>query len=63
MRIRINKCSDSLLWYHDRVGEEFDVLYILKEPKGFSYWTRTGGMFNTKNYVLNWDCSEVNDNE
>ena len=63
MRIRINKCSDSLLWYHDRVGEEFDVLYILKEPKWFSYCTRTGGMFNTKNYVLNWDCSEVNDNE
>ena len=63
MRIRINKCSDSLLWYHDRVGEEFEVLYILKEPKGFSYWIRTGGMFNTKNYVLNRDCSEVNDNE
>lgn len=61
MRIRINKCSDSLLWYHDRVGEEFDVLYILKEPKDLSVWVRVGGMYNTKNYVLYSDCSEINE--
>ena len=61
MRIRINKCSDSLLWYHDRVGEEFDVLYILKEPKVLSVWVRTAGMYNTKNYVLYSDCSEINE--
>lgn len=61
MRIRINKCNDSLLWYHDRVGEEFDVLRVLKEVAGYSYWVRTGGMFNTTNFVYNHDCSEVNE--
>jgi len=61
MRIRITKCSDSLLWYHDRVGEEFNVLYILKEPKDLSVWVRTSGMYNTKNYVLYSDCSEINE--
>lgn len=63
MRIRINKCSDSLMWYNNRVGEIFEVLRVLKEPNGYSYWVRTACMFNTVNFVLNWDCSEVNDNE
>ena len=63
MKIRINKCSDSLMWYHDRIGEIFEVLRILKEPNGYSYWVRVGGMFNTTNFVYNWDCSEVNDNK
>jgi hypothetical protein len=55
------KCSDSLMWYHDRVGEVFDVLYVLKEPKDMSVWVRTAGMYNTKNYVLYSDCAEVNE--
>ena len=62
MRIRINKCSDSLMWYSDRIGEVFNVLYVLKEPKYLSYWVCTGDKYNTKNFVLNSECSEVNDN-
>ena len=63
MRVRINKCNDSLLWYNNRIGEIFNVLYITKEPKDFSLWVRTGGMYNTKNFIYNSDCSEVNDNK
>ena len=63
MRICINKCSDSLMWYNNRIGEIFEVLRVLKEPNGYSYWVRTGCMFNTTNFVLNSDCSEVNDNK
>jgi len=63
MRIKINKCSDSLMWYSDRVNEVFEVLYILREAKGFSYWVNTKGLYNTKNFIHNYDCSEVNDNE
>jgi len=61
MKIKIMKCSDSLMWYHDRIGEVFDVLYVLKEPKDMSVWVRTAGMYNTKNYVLYSDCAEVNE--
>ena len=61
MKIKIMKCSDCLLWYHTRVGEVFEVLRVLKEPVGYSYWVRTGEMINKTNFVYNHDCSEVND--
>jgi len=51
------------MWYHDRVNEVFDVLYIIREAKGFSYWVNTRCLYNTKNFIHNYDCSEVNDNE
>jgi hypothetical protein len=40
-RIRITKCSHSMFWYNDRVGEEFSVIgmsgardYIVDDKKG-----------------------------
>jgi len=61
MKIRINKCGDTLMWYSNRIGETFEVLYILKEHNGFSYWVNTRGLYNTKNFIYNYDCSEINE--
>jgi hypothetical protein len=42
MRLLITKCSDSLLWYRDLVGEyvpllrEYDDCYMSREPAGYA---------------------------
>ena len=42
MMLKIIKCSDSLLWYKDLVGQtvplirEYDDCYMSREPDGFA---------------------------
>ena len=42
-----------MLWYRNRIGEEFQVYYI--EDK--AYWTREGGQFNALNWVHKEDAT------
>jgi len=65
MNIRIDKCSDSLYWYANRIGETFPVQRheINRRPDqgipGDVYWCRTGDTYNTLNYVLCSDATQV----
>ncbi len=58
MKIKITDCSNSMLWYRDRIGEEFIVYYV--EDK--AYWTREGGTYNALNWVYKNDCKIVDGN-
>ena len=58
MKIKILKCSNPILWYRDRIGEEFIVTFI--EDK--AYWTREGGMYNALNWVHKEDATIVEGN-
>lgn len=58
MKIRVIKCSDALLWYNKRIGEEFEVNFI--EDK--AYWTREGGQFNALNWVYKDDATVTEGN-
>lgn len=42
-----------MLWYRDRIGEEFQVYYV--EDK--AYWTREGGQYNALNWVYKEDAT------
>jgi hypothetical protein len=53
MKIKIIKCKDMLLWYRNRIGEEFEVQFV--EDK--AYWTREGGTFNALNWVYKEDAT------
>lgn len=56
MQIRIQKCTDSMLWYYNRINEEFTVSRITNDNSSRQYWVRTGGMYNTLNFVHTKDC-------
>ena len=47
-----------MLWYRDRIGEEFVVTFV--EDK--AYWTREGGVYNALNWVYKEDCTVVEGN-
>jgi hypothetical protein len=53
MKIKIINCKDMLLWYRNRIGEEFEVQFI--EDK--AYWTREGGTYNALNWVYKEDAT------
>lgn len=54
MKIKILKCSNSILWYNKHIGEEFEVKFIEDE----AYWTReTDGIFNALNWVYKKDAT------
>lgn len=51
--IRIVACSDSRLWYNSRIGETFRAVRVekfLPENK-VVFWVRTGGKWNTLNFI------------
>lgn len=54
--LTITSCSDDSYWYCERIGESFKVLRIEKLNGQMMYWVRTGGLFNTLNFVLDCDC-------
>ena len=65
MKIRINQCSHVSAWYAGRIGSVIEVarFEVLRHPyQGIPedvYWVRTGDAWNTLNYVLKSDATEV----
>ena len=65
IKIRINKCSHVSAWYAGRVGTEIEVekVEVMRHPyQGIPedvYWVRTGDRWNTINYVLKSDATEL----
>lgn len=54
MKIKIIKCQNSILWYNNHIGEEFDVYYI--DDK--AYWCRErDGVFNCLNWIAKEDAT------
>lgn len=54
MKIRILKCSNSLLWYNKHINEEFEVKFVADN----CYWTRErDGVFNALNWVYTKDAT------
>lgn len=53
MKIRVTKCSNSILWYNKHIGEEFEVSFVEEE----AYWTREkDGPFYSLNWIYKQDC-------
>lgn len=59
--VEIVGCSDSLLWYNSRIGETFKVLRVemFLPEKQIAYWVRTGGKWNTLNYIYYEDAKII----
>lgn len=55
MKIKIENCSDSLLWYGKHVGETFEVYHEESEI----YWTRETNIWRALNWVKKSDCIVV----
>ena len=59
IRIKIIKCSNSILWYHRHIGQEFEV--VKQEPN--SYWVlEPNTQFRLINWVMKSDAELVQDN-
>lgn len=59
-KIKIIDSKDVLYWYSERIGEEFTVVRIEKIEGIVHYWVKTGGAFNTLNFVLDCDAEVIN---
>lgn len=59
--VEIVGCSDSLLWYNSRIGETFKVLRVemFLPEKQIVYWVRTGGRWNTLNFIYYEDVKII----
>ena len=60
MEIKIVESSDQLYWYSKRIGEVFNVIRIERIDGIVHYWVKTGGVFNTLNFVLESDAEIIN---
>ena len=64
-KIRIERCRHAGRWYAERVGTVIEVekTEVLRHPyQGIPedvYWVRTGDAWNTINYVLKSDATEL----
>jgi hypothetical protein len=54
LNIKIKQCRDHLLWYSTRIGEVFKIVKV--DHIEDWYWVRTGGEYNTLNFVHAYDC-------
>ncbi len=67
MTIRIDKCTDPLAWYANRIGHTMAVerVEINRSPsQGIPedvYWCREGGTYNPINYVRKSDATLADD--
>jgi len=50
-----------MLWYYNRINEEFNVSRITFDNNSKQYWVRTGDYCDTLNFIHVMDC-EVIDN-
>jgi hypothetical protein len=54
MKIKVLKCSNSLLWYAKHIGEDFNVEFI----DDTAYWSRErDGQFNALNWIKKEDAT------
>lgn len=45
--VKIERCSDSLMWYTDKVGQEVRVEHVTRD----GLWVREGGQYNAINVI------------
>lgn len=45
--VKIEHCSDSLMWYADKVGQEVRVEKVNRD----GLWAREGGQYNAINII------------
>lgn len=55
--IRIDSCSNSILWYNQHIGEEFEVSFY--EEKTGAYWVRERGYPYALNWVYDYDATVI----
>lgn len=55
--IKILRCSDSMLWYRERVGDIVPYLGSDTDTKGPIYWSRDNGGY--KNIVFQKDAELI----
>lgn len=52
MKIKILRCSDSMLWYNRHIGEVMQVVRITPDQ----YWCKEPNEYGCLNFVLIKDC-------
>lgn len=52
MKIKILRCSDSMLWYNSLIGEVMQVVRITPDQ----YWCKEPNEYGYLNFVLIKDC-------
>ena len=62
VEIKIVRCSDSKLWYNDRLNEIFTLVDVEfgKNSEVNFFWVRTGDEWNTSNWIHRTDAEYVN---
>ena len=53
MKVKVVSCSNSILWYSQHIGEEFEVRYL----EDGAYWTRE----KIFPFALNWIYAKITD--
>ena len=66
MKLKIIRCTDSLMWYSKHIGKVFDVVNVTwfannNERCVQYYWCREGGWYNAVNIVHPSDVEVFND--
>ena len=57
MKIKIIRCSDSMLWYNSLIGEVMQVVRITPDK----YWCKEPNEYGCLNFVLIKDCEVVHE--
>ena len=62
VKIKIVRCSDTRLWYNDRINEIFTLVDVEmnKNSEVAFFWVRTGDEWNTSNWIHRTDAEYVN---
>jgi hypothetical protein len=49
IKIKVKGCFDSLLWYNQYIGEQFDVVWF--DPDEAVFWVRERDPFMARNWI------------
>ena len=59
IKIQVKHCSDSLLWYSQHVGEQFDVVWF--DPDEAVFWVREKDeLYKARNWIACKDAEVIN---
>ena len=56
MKVKVSDCKDNTLWYSDKIGQSFEVVYCTESE----IYVRTEDSYNTGNFISNENIEEIN---
>ena len=57
IKIEVKSCHDVLLWYHEHIGEQFDVVWF--DPDEAVFWVRERDLYQAKNWIACKDAEVI----